>query len=300
VHVDKQVRRRRAILGLLVAVSLILLTVYFGEAPSSPLHTVQRGIVEVLSPIQKGASKVLKPVSNIPGWFSSTLRAKSQVDKLRTEVYSLEAQLAQVKGAQVEYAQLSKEVGLDQRLSLAAYRPVGARVISRDPTLWYETVEVDQGSDDGVHTGDPVLGDGALAGVVSSVAPSVSTVSLITDHNVEVTARVLDQNNDTGVLVPAVGNPHALVLQYLQAPNPAQVAASPQAGQQVITAGFKSGPLESLYPPGIPIGQVLPVDENQLINDGQINVSPDADLQHLDVVQILTAPRGSNERAQVP
>ena len=62
---DKQVRRRRAVLGLLVAVSLISLTAYFGESPSSPLHSVQRGIVEVLSPVQEGASKALKPVRDL-------------------------------------------------------------------------------------------------------------------------------------------------------------------------------------------------------------------------------------------
>ena len=81
---DKQVRRRRAVLALLVAVSLILLTAYFGESPSSPLHNVQRGIVEVLSPIQQGASKVLSPVQDVAGWFSDTLNAKSQVDQLQT------------------------------------------------------------------------------------------------------------------------------------------------------------------------------------------------------------------------
>ena len=62
---DKQVRRRRAILGVLVGVSLILLTAYFGESSSSPLHTVQRGVVEVLSPVQEGASKALKPVRDV-------------------------------------------------------------------------------------------------------------------------------------------------------------------------------------------------------------------------------------------
>ena len=40
---DKQVRRRRAVLALLVGISLILLTAYFGESPNSPLHNVQRG-----------------------------------------------------------------------------------------------------------------------------------------------------------------------------------------------------------------------------------------------------------------
>jgi len=67
-------------------VSLILLTAYFGESPNSPLHSVQRGIVEVLSPVQQGASTVLKPVRDIAGWFSDTLNAKSQRDQLRKQV----------------------------------------------------------------------------------------------------------------------------------------------------------------------------------------------------------------------
>ena len=49
---DKQVRRRRAILALLVGLSLILLTAYFGESIGGPLKTIQRGMLEVFSPIQ--------------------------------------------------------------------------------------------------------------------------------------------------------------------------------------------------------------------------------------------------------
>ena len=53
---DKQVRRRRALLALLVAFSLILLTAYFGESADSPLHPVQpatRGLAEVGGQQQK-------------------------------------------------------------------------------------------------------------------------------------------------------------------------------------------------------------------------------------------------------
>src|SRR5207302_6613201 len=110
---DKQVRRRRAVLALLVGVSLILLSVYFGESPTSPLHTVQRGVVEVLSPIQEGASKALKPVRDIAGWFSDTLHAKSQRDQLRKQVQTLQAQVAQYRGAWIENQQLQRQVGLD-------------------------------------------------------------------------------------------------------------------------------------------------------------------------------------------
>jgi hypothetical protein len=40
------------VLVVLVALSLILLTAYFGEAQSGRLHSVQRGFLTVVSPIQ--------------------------------------------------------------------------------------------------------------------------------------------------------------------------------------------------------------------------------------------------------
>jgi rod shape-determining protein MreC len=292
---DKQVRRRRAVLALLVAVSLILLTAYFGESPSSPLHNVQRGIVEVLSPVQQGASTVLSPVRDVAGWFSDTLRAKSERDRLSKEVNKLTAEVDAYRQKAILNAQLAKQVGLDNSIDINSYRAVAAQVIARDPTLWYQTIQVDKGSDDGVSLNDPVTGDGALVGKVTTVDSTVAVVTLITDHSYAVTAEVEDPRGDTGVLVPAVGNPNQLLLQNL--PPHAQI----QTGMPVITAGFKSGPLDSLYPAGLPIGTVSNADQNTLLNNQQVTVSPQADLRHLAVVQILTRPHpGGTERAQVP
>ena len=85
---DKTVRRRRAVLVLLVVLSLILLTAYFGEAPSGRLHSVQRGFLTVVSPIQEGANKALKPVRNLFGWFGTrcTPRVSSRKCRRRTPV----------------------------------------------------------------------------------------------------------------------------------------------------------------------------------------------------------------------
>jgi rod shape-determining protein MreC len=291
---DKQVRRRRAVLILLVAVSLILLTAYFGESPSSPLHSVQRGIVEVLSPIQEGASKALKPVRDIAGWFSSTIHAKEQRDRLQAENAKLKTENAQLQQAEIENAQLRAQVKLDNSIGISSYQPVAAHVIQRDPTLWYATVQVDKGSSDGVTKDDPVTADGELVGKVSTVAPTVSVVTLLTDHTYAVTAEVQDASGDTGVLVPKVGSPNQLVLQFL----PPQAPIT--KGQQVVTAGFKSNGLDSLYPPGIPIGTVSNANQNNLINNRQVEVSPAADLRHFDSVQILTKPQATTQRAQVP
>jgi rod shape-determining protein MreC len=294
---DKQVRRRRAVLALLVVISLTLLTAYFGESPSSPLHTVQRGIVEVISPIQSGASKVLSPVKDIAGWFSDTFQAKSQRDALRKQVATLTRQVDQYQQQAILAQQLQKQVGLDASNSISSYQPVGANVIGRDPTLWYQTITVDKGSDDRVSLNDPVTGDGALVGKVTTVDATVSVVTLITDHTYAVTAEVLDGTGDTGVLLPAVGTPGQMLLQELPA------HASIQRGDQVVTAGFKdpaNPALNSLYPPGLPIGQVSNANQNDLLNNQQVQVQPAASLRHLSGVQILTRPHAGTARAQVP
>ncbi len=293
---DKQVRRRRAVLAALVGVSLILLTAYFGSPQSSPLHSIQRGIVEVLSPIQEGASKVLSPVRDVAGWFSDTIHAKSRADQLQKEVNAYRAEVAQLQSAAILNRELSKQVGLDQSDTLSAYQPVAANVIWRDPTLWYQQIEVDKGYDDGVALEDPVTGDGALVGKVTEVGATYSIVTLITDHSVNVAAQV-DQNGDQGLLVPKVGDPNELLLQDLQV---TLGQPGPQIGQLVVTAGFQSGGLTSLYPRGIPIGQVSNASENDLYNNHQVQVSPAADLRHLQTVQILTKPNPGTARAQVP
>jgi rod shape-determining protein MreC len=282
------------VLALLVVVSLILLTAYFGESPQSPLHSVQRGIVQVFSPVQAGASKVLSPVRDVANWVSDTLRAKSNVDKLRKQNRELTAELATLKTAQLQNEQLTREVGLDQTIGVRNYHPVGANVIVRDPSLWFQQVEVDAGSDDGVAAGDPVLADGGLVGDVKTVDASVSIVTLITDASYAAAAQVNDNAGDQGILAPSVGNPNQLLLQDL--PGRAQVAQ----GDLVVTAGFKSGSLTSLYPPGLPIGTVGTVNQNQLYNNNEVPVSPTADLRHFSSVQILTRPHATNVRAQVP
>jgi rod shape-determining protein MreC len=297
---DKQVRRRRAVLGVLVGISLILLTAYFGESPTSPLHNIQRGIVEVFSPIQEGASKVLSPVKDVAGWVSDTLNAKSSADRLRQQVASLRKKLDYYETQVALTNELQHEVNLDARLGISSYQPVTSNVIGRDPSLWYQTIEIDKGSDDGVAIDDPVIGDGALVGKVTTVGSTFSTVTLITDHAYAVAAEVLDNGSsggDTGVLEPAVGDPYSMLLQDL--PSHAGI----QPGQQVVTAGFtdpNDAALDSLYPAGIPIGTISSsFNQNLLLNNQQAPVVPAANLRHLSFVQVLTRPHPGSARASI-
>jgi rod shape-determining protein MreC len=281
---DKTVRRRRAVLVLLVVLSLILLTAYFGEPSGGRLHGVQRGFLTVISPIQDGANKALKPVRDLVGWFGDTLHAKGQRDQLRTQVEKLRGEVIAERGERQTYNELLALYRLDRRLSVADYRPVSATVIAKSPNLWYETVTIDRGEADGVRVNDPVVNGEGLVGKVALVAPDGAQVSLITDSSVGVSARI-GAAGAAGILQPKVGDPNDLLLQYLP-PN----APAPR-GAIVLTSGTVSNRDDSLYPPGIPIGEVTSANSESAYRS--VNVHPLANLHNLDVVQVLTAARGS-------
>jgi rod shape-determining protein MreC len=281
---DKTVRRRRAVLALLVVLSLILLTAYFGEASSGGLHSVQRGFLTVVSPIQNGANKALKPVRDLAGWFGDTLHAKGQRDELVKQVDKLRGEVIASKAEKQSYRELLTLYHLDNRLSISDYRPVTATVVAKSPNVWYSTVTIDKGESDGVRVNDPVINGEGLVGKVAQAASDGAQVTLITDSSVGVSAR-LGSSKATGIVQPKVGDPNDLLLQYL----PANTQA--ERGEYVVTSGTVSSPDDSLYPPGIPIGQVASVNEESAYRS--VNVHPLADLHDLDVVQVLTAAKGT-------
>ncbi len=279
---DKTVRRRRAVLAVLVALSLILLTAYFGEPAGSGLHAVQRGFLTVVSPIQDGASRALKPVRDLFGWVGDTLGAKGQRDKLRKELQAVQAQETLDAAAAARGRQLELLAGLDQQAKLAAYRPVTGRLISRSSTLWFAHVGVNRGTSSGVHLDDPVVSPDGLIGKVTTVTSNSAIVTLITDGTSGVAAKDVG-SSASGMVVPAVGDPNDLTMQFVQAGD--QV----HPGDTIATSGTvdtSSGPASSLFPPNIPIGRVTRVDTGSLFQG--VHLAPMANLRDLDVLQILT------------
>ena len=286
---DKTVRRRRAVFALLVVSSLILLTAYFGEPVGGGLHSVQRGFLQVFSPVQEGASRALKPFRDLFGWFGDTLHAKSQRDALRTQVRDLRNQRIDYVSSQRQIGQLQQLLDTDKTLGLDKMGPVTGRVIGRSPTLWYATITLDRGSNSGVAVDDPaVTGDG-LVGKVTSVTSGASVVTLITDQSSGVSA-IDDRHGVPGVVQPAVGDPNDLLLQYTRRGDRISV------GEHIVTAGTRSTRLESLYPAGIPIGTVTNVDTGSVGLYQKVHIRPLARLRTLDYVQVLTQPDRSSQK----
>lgn len=280
-------RRRRVWLAALVGLSLVLLTLYFGESKAGnggALHGVQSGAQQVFSPIESAASTIFSPVRSAFGWVGGVFSASSDRTNLQHQVASLQAQLAQAQASERDAAQLRGLVGLRTTPGFPQTQMVTAQVIARGSNIWQAGVQLDRGSADGVATNDPVVTAGGLVGRVASVGPTTAQVALITDATSGVASEIVPIGAQ-GVLRTRVGAPNDLIVDFLDK------NAKPVPGQSIITSGGGSGPQQSLFPRGIPIGQITSVDPNELQLYGRVHVRPFADLGSMDTVQVMKVSR---------
>ncbi len=274
----KQVRRRRAVLALLIVGSFVLLTITYGSGSNG----LQRGVSTIFSPIQSVADGALKPARDLVNWFDRTFDARGREGRLHSELQSARREAVGVQAALAENEQLKKLVELDDSGAIpGGYTAVTGRVIGRSPTEWFADVQIDVGSGDGVEVDDPVVNGDGLVGSVTAVTGGTARVTLIADHESAVSAKIVP-GGDQGVMKPSVGNPDDLILDFLSSEK--RVGK----GQSVVTSGWRSQTIASGYPPNLPIGEVddasLKVQEAQQ----QVHIRPFADLRDLELVQVLT------------
>lgn len=275
----KTVRRRRAVLGLLVLLSVVLLSASLGASSGGgPLGSVQAGFLDIFSPIQDGVSTLLTPVRDVVNAVGDVIHAASQRDEYRAENRRLLAQNAQLQADRRQYLQIRRLVRLDQQLGVSSYAQVIAQVSGESPSIWYSHVMIDAGSASGIHGGDIVIDGDGLLGRVSTVADDAAEVTLLTDSSSAVAARDA-KSGVWGIAEPALGSSSQLLLEF-----PSSMDVKP--GDLIVTAGTTANG-HSEFPPNIPIGRVTSIDRPS----ATITLEPNANVKQLEDVQVLTGPK---------
>jgi rod shape-determining protein MreC len=267
------------VLALLIVGSFVLLTITYGRGSNG----LQRGVSTIFSPVQGVADRALKPARDLVDWFDETFDAKGENSRLKSQLVKVRVQAVAGQEAMQENAQLRKLVELDQGpvLAASAYEPVAGRVIARSPTLWRSSVTIDVGSGDGVQVDDPVISGDGVVGRIAAAEPGSSQVMLLTDHASAISAKVLPAGVQ-GVVKPEVGDPEHLILDFIDS------TKLVHGGQTVVTAGWRAQGLASLFPPGLPLGEVTKASIVDQEAKEQADVRPFADIRNLDLVQVLT------------
>jgi rod shape-determining protein MreC len=274
--------KRRVVVVMLVVLSLMMITIYFREAPTGGLHTAQDMGATVLRPFQVGAERVAQPFRDVYGWFADLFRARSENERLRRELAATRRLAIQSRAAVLEIRELS--AALEYRRQAAYpqdYAPIAAAVIAY-PAQFGQSISIAAGSSDGVRLDDPVVSpSGDLVGRVTQLSPRTAKVLLLTDGSSAVSAEDVETGARGVALAGRLGS-GSLVLGLVKKRDVVN------EGDTIITAGSEqSGRFGSFYPRDIPIGRVSFVSQADTDLYKRVQIDPFVDFDSIRTVQVL-------------
>ena len=267
-------------MGVLVLLSLALITVYFRESASGPLHRTQGVGAAILRPFEVGVERIARPFRDVYGYFHGLAVARSENGRLRADLQRYRQLYLQNATAAHDNLQLRQILNYEQGPAFPAdYRPVNTRVLAGPPSQFEQQVVVAAGSNQGIHRYDPVVTPAGLVGDVTKVFSNVARVTLLTDDQSAVGA--MNLRGASGLVRHGVSPNGTLILDQVTKD---QVV---YRGDRVLTQGSLAGGLPSIYPRGIPIGTVTHVGQSDVGLYKDIQLSPFVDFSSLESVIVL-------------
>ena len=230
---------------------------------------------------QTGADFVQSPVTTftaaVSNYFTSISNLRSAQDEngqLRQRVQELEVEIRQKDDLASENERLKSLLQLKET---SKYKVLTARIIGRDPSVWFDSSIINRGSLDGVALNMPVVADGGLVGRVTAVSPLTSQVDLITYNKSGVGGIIgeIGASNALGV-VSGTSKKDLLEMRYVAG------SVDVQVGQVVYTTGQ-----DGIFPAGLKIGEIISVVTGSATTPHVISIRPAAKLNSMQEVGIL-------------
>lgn len=270
---------------LLITLTTIHLTGLGSQSPNPVGNAMQR----VLSPIESAIWNLGDGIKDNFRAIFSFRTVKAENEELRKQVETLTGDNLQLKQQVLAALRYQELDAVFQSPSLESYEKIGATIINRNPSAWYQTVTVNKGSDHGVKVDDPVVANLGLVGKVISVTPKTSDVLLLLDGEGQVGAFARGNKGEAifGIVKGTykkntrLNSSGELEMNFRQ-------DDEVNAGDLVYTSG-----LGEVYPKDIPIGVVteIKIDAKGLLKVASIE--PIVDFDSLEEVYVVSIPEGS-------
>ena len=265
-------RGRLLLLGFL-ALSLVVITVDYRTGGDGPLENAKDISTTIVAPIQRGMTTVFRPVGDFFSSIGDLSRLRAQNEDLQADLEVVEGKVSEAEALGEENEELREQLGLDK--SWTTMDRVTASVIANIPANYGWAVRIDKGSDDGISKDMAVIDPDGLVGKVIDVEPNSSIVLLLIDPQAGVRARI--KGEDIAGLLRGSGGE-----QFLR-----MTSVDPELrvreGDEVITSGYDLG----IFPPSIPIGEVVSALGEGARAEQEIEVEPYVDFAGLDFVDVL-------------
>ncbi|NQT29458.1 MAG: rod shape-determining protein MreC [Candidatus Saganbacteria bacterium] len=228
--------------------------------------------ISCLYPVQLVTVSVFKGVTSIPRAINDLRNLSGENHKLKKEISFLVPKLITLTELKKENTRLRQALSFAENNSFAN-KLLTAQIVSRAPTPWFCLLSINQGSQNGVKNNMTVISRDGLVGKIIEVSKYSSKIMLLTDGESSVAA--LDaRSRDFGVVAGSGSN--KLFMKYVDTQGDIKEA------DQVVTSN-----VSLIFPPGIPIGQVVVATKGEHDLFYHIEIKPAVDFSRLEEVFIV-------------
>ena len=265
--------RGRLLLIAFLILSIVVITLDFRRNPGGPIERAKDITAAIVAPVQRGFSRVARPVGDFFSALGDLSDLRSQNERLEAELDALEQQVERSEGLVDENEELRRT--LDLKATWLSMDTIAAEVISNTPSNYKWGIVIDKGRAEGVQTNMAVIAPEGLVGRVVRADTHTATVLLLIDPESGAAARV----HERGVIGAITGNgsDRPLSLEFT-GKDPHIVE-----GDLVVTSGYDGG----IFPASIPIGTIEDIDIEGAALSPDVEVEPVVDFRDLRFVQVL-------------
>jgi rod shape-determining protein MreC len=217
-------------------------------------------------------------------YFSNQSRLIHENEALKLNIDSLKADLQRLDFIDQENNQLKNllEVKNAHKFKTEAVSIIYSRF---DP--FNQKIIIDGGQNKDFQAGQPVINALGLVGQISSVYPEISEVTLIIDKKMSVPIQI--QRNGLRAITNGNGQNETILLSYL-----------PTSVDVIIGDILKTSGIDMIYPEGIPVAEVLEINNNPNLPFAKIICKPTSAIRnHTHVLVVMPINKIANNVAPI-
>ena len=271
-----RVNKRPIIIIVLICFALIVLMFATSDVRRSNMTPLEGFVGEIVRPLQKAFYTVNINIYNVFKSFGDNVNINADNNRLKKKVAELEKQLLDKSELEKQNERLQKL--LDFATERQEFEVTVARVIAKNPGIWFNTITIDKGKNQGISVNMSVVTDKGLVGRVFNVGPDWAKVRTIIDGQSSVSG-IIERTRDNGLVKGnnSMESENGMCrMIYLP------IDSDFNKGDKVITSG-----LGEIFPKGIYIGDVEEVIMEKRDFYKTAVIRPAVDFKRLEEVLVI-------------
>ena len=255
----------------LLLCSLLSVALLIADARYGYLEGIRKVVSVIVYPLQRLAGAPRGLLDSVGEFFVTQNALRTENAKLATQSLNDTVVLRKYAALAAENAHLRDLLGARQRYPEST---VFAEVLYAGRDLFTRKIVIDKGQQHGVKLGQPVIDQIGIVGQITRIYPWLSEVTLLTDKEQAVPVQSL--RNGLRAVIGGTGNNDQLELKFIP------LNADFQTGDQLVTSG-----IDGVYPPGLPVAEVVTVERNAAYLFARISCKPLAGVTSHSQVLVL-------------